>query len=65
MQATNYSKNSPGGRTDKSHLKVTNNRVRLTWLCWLCGSTKNLTFVHGLGGRVAICARCRPAGGKP
>ncbi len=37
---------------------------QLVFICWACGSTKDLTTYHAAGGPLAICASCKNGGIK-
>ncbi len=37
---------------------------RPVFICWACGSTKDLTTFHATGGKLAICASCKNGGIK-
>jgi hypothetical protein len=37
---------------------------RPVWVCFACGSSKDLTKYHGAGGMLAICASCKNGGIK-
>jgi hypothetical protein len=34
----------------------------IVFVCWACGSTKNLTTYHDAGGKLAACGRCKSGG---
>ena len=35
---------------------------RRSWICFACGSAKNLRTYHAAGGILAICAACKNRG---